>query len=578
VCAAERSLGESPNRRFRTIHRSLPVLVGVVSKSFWDSCDRERTRKTLLAERTAEGSSAERIQTLYVEAGAGLADELLAALYGKPANDGQDFSVVSYIDLADLSRLMLERPDAATGCIYGLSIDERADFLERLGGSAVTRTIPLDAFPERPDGRLSEGMILSELVRIVTDEPGGIRELLRDAAECVPYYRERAPAGDVTQLDAWPLLTGADLALEPLHKSRRLLHRDVVAGSIFSSGGTSTAPKYALYTQPEMSRSTDMLAHGFRANGLRPGDKAVNLFIAGHLWSAFLAVDEALRRCGAYVFPMGGLAPMDDIVACLSTFRPQLVFGLPSLLVGYARHCESAGIDVTIERIFYAGEHFNPSAREYVRRVWKTQSFHSAGYAAVDVGPIGWQCAFSQGGEHHLFANDVHLEIVDEEAVVTSLVRRAMPVIRYRTGDRVEWVPSDCPCGSRDPRFRLLGRVDGLINIWGCRVAYEDVERALREAGLHAPVLQLVIQEASEPAAQMERLMVRLEQTEPGPGVFEAFVGKLHQFSRDLSVALDIPALSARVELDFVPPDTIPRIARTGKVRLILDQRGSGRS
>jgi phenylacetate-coenzyme A ligase PaaK-like adenylate-forming protein len=151
-------------------------------------------------------------------------------------------------------------------------------------------------------------------------------------------------------------------------------------------------------------------------------------------------------------------------------------------------------------------------------------------------------------------------------------------MIRYRTGDRVEWIASECPCGSREPRFRLLGRVDGLINIWGCRVAYDDVERSLLEAGMKAPVLQLLIREKNDPSAQMEQLIVRMEQAELSPGFFDRLIANVHRYSRDISVALDVAALKERMVLECVPPNTIPRIARTGKVRLIVDERGSGQS
>jgi phenylacetate-CoA ligase len=171
----------------------------------------------------------------------------------------------------------------------------------------------------------------------------------------------------------------------------------------------------------------------------------------------------------------------------------------------------------------------------------------------------------------------VHLEIIDDEAVVTSLVRRAMPVVRYRTGDRVEWLSTDCPCGSREPRFRLLGRLDGLMNIWGCRVAYDDVERALVEAGVQSPVRQLILREADDPSAQLEQMVVRLEQTAAGPEFLDRFLAGLYRYSGDLSVALDVGALRKRVVIECVPPGTIPRIARTGKIRPIIDERTSGR-
>ncbi|MBM4200500.1 MAG: phenylacetate--CoA ligase family protein [Gammaproteobacteria bacterium] len=319
-----------------------------------------------------------------------------------------------------------------------------------------------------------------------------------------------------------------------------------------------------------------MLARGFLANGLCAGDKVINLFVAGNLWSSFLVVHEALQRCGVYILPMGGLSPTEEIVACLTSFKPNVAFGLPSLLVDCARHCEKAGVEINVDKIFYAGEHFNPSARRYLRTVWRTQSFHSAGYAAVDVGPIGWQCTHCQGGEHHLFAREVHMEIVGEEAVITSLVRRAMPVIRYRTGDRVEWLPGHCACGNRDPRFRLLGRIDGLMNVWGCHLALADVETSLIEAGMTASIFQLVLCIAPCDSGYSEQLVVRLEQSAVAPDFLARFSERLHHNSKDVGLTLSRDSLFRQLRVECVVAQGIPRIKRTGKVRLIIDQRESG--
>jgi phenylacetate-coenzyme A ligase PaaK-like adenylate-forming protein len=51
---------------------------------------------------------------------------------------------------------------------------------------------------------------------------------------------------------------------------------------------------------------------------------------------------------------------------------------------------------------------------------------------------------------------------VSGEVVFTTLTRRAMPLIRYRTGDVARFLPELCPCRST---LRHLGKVQGrLVN------------------------------------------------------------------------------------------------------------------
>jgi len=46
------------------------------------------------------------------------------------------------------------------------------------------------------------------------------------------------------------------------------------------------------------------------------------------------------------------------------------------------------------------------------------------------------------------------------EIVFTTLTRRAMPLIRYRTGDRSRFLQGPCPCGSVLKRLDKVGDRD----------------------------------------------------------------------------------------------------------------------
>src|SRR5690606_34499054 len=136
---------------------------------------------------------------------------------------------------------------------------------------------------------------------------------------------------------------------------------------------------------------------------------------------------------------------------------------------------------------------------------WKTKSFGSAGYASVDAGVIGYQCPDCGPGEHHLFSDIVEMKIISDEAVVTSIARNTMPVINYRTGDKVEWI-SDCSCGRADKRFKLLGRIDNVIQIWSCRMLTNDVENSLSDFGIMT--FQMKISEIKEEELVNEKLII----------------------------------------------------------------------
>ncbi len=79
---------------------------------------------------------------------------------------------------------------------------------------------------------------------------------------------------------------------------------------------------------------------------------------------------------------------------------------------------------------------------------------------------------------YHLREADLYVEIVDPhtdqpvaedqtgEIVFTTLTRRGMPLIRYRTGDTSRFIPGDCPCGTvLKTMERVTSRASGFISL-----------------------------------------------------------------------------------------------------------------
>lgn len=230
-------------------------------------------------------------------------------------------------------------------------------------------------------------------------------------------------------------------------------------GYIFSSGGTTGEPKYVHFSYEEFDFVSDMLAKSLRAQGIKPGMKVANLFVAGNLWSSFMAVEKALEKIGVIQLPIGGMCAEENISLYLERFRPDVVMGIPSMLVKNAEFMDEKGKDISIPMVFYAGEALSEPRQDYLSKIWGTKYFGSVGYASVDAGVIGYQCSESKPGEHHLFSDLIELKIVDGEAIVSSLYRTSIPITNYRTGDRVEMI-APCSCGDSAPRFKLLGRAE----------------------------------------------------------------------------------------------------------------------
>jgi phenylacetate-CoA ligase len=426
-------------------------------------------------------------------------------------------------------------------CSYLVSPEEKNEYLELLALTGIKRFAPLGTITWGMDGAPHDGrFVLRELVNFIGDEK-----------RAVNYGEEIMQVENSATLKMF-----FDQAIHP-------------EGYIFSSGGTTGEPKYVHFSYEEFDSTTDLLAENLRAQGIVRGMTVANLFVAGNLWSSFMAMEKALEKIGAIQLPIGGLCAQENILQYLKKFNPQVVMGIPSLLVSLAEFAESRHEKLVVETVFYAGEALSSMRQNYIEKVWKTKNFGSAGYASVDAGVIGYQCRDCGPGEHHVFSDLIDLKIIEEEAVVTSLIRSTMPVKNYRTGDKIEWIP-DCKCGRSDRRFKLLGRIDNVIQVWSCRILLSDIEAAFKEIAPKVRTFQVVLSDLREHNLPKERMTIVYE----GEGIMAIdLLEVIYDLSRDLRDTITYGEFLEDVVVEQRELGGIERNARTGKISIIKDLR-----
>ncbi len=493
----------------------------------------------------------------------------------RPSPLNRSLIIKRYKNLLDLSLQLSPFSFYLQSCGYALSSDEKESVLGELGRIGMKRFAPMGQVMDGLVGAPHDGRhVLRDLVSLVGDETKlELSSFLVEVANQVPFYQKSMKGKNSSILENFPFCDASILSKHPIFEDQSFIKKDLEPGYVFSSGGTSGKSKYAFYSEKEFQETASMLAQGFKAQGLKPGQTVANLFAAGNLWSSFLAVDKALALCGAIQLPIGALGEVSTIISYLKRFQPQAVFGLPSLLVNYANYCQSQNITLTIPHVFYAGEHISKGAKDFLNQVWQTKKFSSAGYASVDAGPIAYQCEHCGQGEHHLFSKQVYMELDGEEAVVTSLFRKCMPIIRYKTGDRVTMINETCPCGSLEPKFILQGRLDGQINIWSCRLLIADIEKSFSDLKLTIPLYQLRLKTIKSGEALIEKLVIIVENFKGDKTTEEKIKRTIYENSRDVKATHTLDTILSMIELKWVPENTIERVARTGKIKLILDER-----
>ena len=147
------------------------------------------------------------------------------------------------------------------------------------------------------------------------------------------------------------------------------------------------------------------------------------------------------------------------------------------------------------------------------------------------------------------------------ELVLTSLYRKAMPLIRYRTRDVVQRADRRCPCGRTLVAFEggVLARLDDMKKIRGIIVYPRRIEELVRP---HTVVdeFQIVFRRHEG----LDDILVRLD---PSPALSAA-----ERTALGGAVADDLrTGLGIRVTVEVGDPGSLPRWDH--KARRVVDER-----
>lgn len=153
-------------------------------------------------------------------------------------------------------------------------------------------------------------------------------------------------------------------------------------------------------------------------------------------------------------------------VSLMQKFKPKWILGQPSVIYILAQYIKNNNISInSIRYIELNGEYVDNSILNAIREVFNVPVSNL--YGAVEFNGIALTCPH---GNMHIINNNVYVENIKKDLIsqiiVTGLVNRYMPLIRYNIGD-VGTVTSSrrCNCGySGDILEVSKGRVHELIS------------------------------------------------------------------------------------------------------------------
>jgi phenylacetate-CoA ligase len=407
---------------------------------------------------------------------------------------------------------------------------------------------------------------------------------LQHAYQNSPYYRESFDAAGVhpdqlrtlDDLRRFPMI---DKSILRQRQEAKPLLGDLAAVPesevvyVSASSGSTGVPTVSPFTQQDFDDWIDYEARQFWSSGLRPTDRYAHslnfsLFIGG-------PCVLGAQKLGALTIH-AGTVPSERLLAILKQFQATAIWTTPSYAWYLGETAQKEGIDpkkdLAVKRIFVAGEPGGsiPETRERIESLWGAQVYDYYGLSDI-FGSCAGMCEAKNGlhwAEDHILVEVINPDTGEPvpygergEMVLTTLKKRARPLIRFRTGDIVSFTDEPCSCGRTSQRLLgVHGRRDDMLIIRGVNIFPSDVEALVRKDHDFSGEYRLVVDRIDH----LDRLTIEAEH-------HASFQGSTQELAERLKDRIKaITGVGAHVTI--LAPDTLPRA--THKAKRVEDRRG----
>lgn len=272
---------------------------------------------------------------------------------------------------------------------------------------------------------------------------------------------------------------------------------------IHASSGTTGKPTVVGYTKGDIERWSEAVARSIMAAGGKPGNK-VHVAYGYGLFTGGLGAHYGAERLGCTVIPMSG-GQTEKQVQLIQDFKPDIIMVTPSYCLNIADEFERQGLDpraCSLRVGIFGAEPWTPAMRLEIEQRMGLDAVDIYGLSEV-MGPgVAQEFVQTKDGptiwEDMFYPETIHPETLqtvaegtEGELVFTSLVKEAMPVIRYRTRDLTTLLPGSA-CTMRR-MAKITGRSDDMMIIRGVNVFPTQIEEIILKIPTLSPHYQIEI-------------------------------------------------------------------------------------
>ncbi|MDH7593552.1 MAG: phenylacetate--CoA ligase [Methanomicrobiales archaeon] len=399
-------------------------------------------------------------------------------------------------------------------------------------------------------------------------------------ASKVPFYRKRLNNAGITPSDVrsiddigkLPFTVKGDLREGyPFGFFSVPLNRVI---RIHTTSGTTGKPTVVGYTRRDLENWSELIARNMTMIGLKEGDVFQNMVNYG-LFTGGLGFHYGAEKIGLTVIP-SATGNTKRQIEMINDFGVTSIHCTPSYALHIAEVAEEIGVELpTLKFGIFGAEAWSEAMRRELERRLKLTAFDSYGLSEMYGPGVAFECP--EGDGLHIWHDMYLVEIIDPatgerlgegesgEMVITPLVKEAMPLIRYRTGDITKLMADGCACGRGQKIGRITGRSDDMLVIRGINVFPSQIEHVLRSLPEVGEQFMVYIDRIK----YLDEMTIEVEMKK------EYFHGELEDLSKIQHRITDAlkDVLGLRTNVRLVEPGSLPRFE--GKARRVIDRRES---
>lgn len=342
---------------------------------------------------------------------------------------------------------------------------------------------------------------------------------------------------------------------------------------IHTTSGTTGKPTVVGYTRKDLDNWSELIARNMTMIGLTDEDTFQNAVNYG-LFTGGLGFHYGAEKVGMTVIP-SGTGNTKRQIEMIDDFGVTAMHCTPGYALHLAEVAEQMGTKLeSFKTGMFGAEPWSENMRNTLENKLGVTAYDSYGMSEMYGPGAAFECPERDG--LHFWHDSYLIEIIDPETgeslapgekgelVVTPLVKEAMPLIRYRTGDITYIIDDECPCGRGDRIARITGRSDDMLVIRGINIFPSQIEHVLKSLPEVGDQFMVYVDRVNH----LDEMTIDTEIKR------EYFSGELYDLEKiQKKIVHQLKeTLNIRTSVNLVEPESLPRFE--GKAKRVIDKRG----